>query len=74
MCDGNTVINYCVTIATKILLVYPKLKPSLKNINEFVVNANGQHFIPFDQNICRSKQDMKNGKRVLYILLKALLN
>jgi hypothetical protein len=33
------------------------------------------HFIPFDQNICRSKQDMKkNGKRVLYIVLKVTSN
>jgi hypothetical protein len=35
----------------------------------------GRHFIPFDQNICRSKQEMKkNGKRVLYIVLKVLSN
>jgi hypothetical protein len=35
----------------------------------------GEHVIPFDQNICRNKQDMKkNGKRVLYIVLKVLLN
>jgi hypothetical protein len=34
----------------------------------------GRHFILFDQNICRSKQDMKNGKRVLYIVLKVLSN
>jgi hypothetical protein len=30
----------------------------------------GGHFISFDQNICRSKQDMKKGKRVLYVLFK----
>ena len=35
----------------------------------------GGHFIPFDQNICRSKQDMeKKGKRVLHILLKVFSN
>jgi hypothetical protein len=32
------------------------------------------HFIPFDQNICTSKQDMKNGKRVLYVVLNVLSN
>jgi hypothetical protein len=31
----------------------------------------GGHFIPINQNICRSKQDMENnGKRVLHIVLK----
>jgi hypothetical protein len=35
----------------------------------------GGHFIPFDQNICRSKQDMKKpGKRVLYIVIYSLRN
>jgi hypothetical protein len=35
----------------------------------------GGHFIPFDQNICRSKQDMeKNDKRVLHIVLKVFSN
>ena len=35
----------------------------------------GGHFIPFDQNICRSKQDMeKNGIRVLHIVLKVFSN
>jgi hypothetical protein len=36
----------------------------------------GGHFIPFDQNICRSKQDMKKTvrERVLYTVLKVLSN
>ena len=35
----------------------------------------GQHFIPFDQNFCTSKRDMKKtGKRVLFIVLKVLSN
>jgi hypothetical protein len=35
----------------------------------------GGHFIPFDQNICRSKQDMeKNDIRVLHIVLKVFSN
>jgi hypothetical protein len=38
-------------------------------------NEDGGHFIPFDQNICRSKQDMKKpGKRVLYIVIYSLRN
>ena len=33
------------------------------------------HFIPFNQIICRSKQDIcKNGKRIFYIVLKVLSN
>jgi hypothetical protein len=41
----------------------------------FYKNEDGGHFIPFNQNICRSKQDMKTrGKRVLYIVLKVLSN
>jgi hypothetical protein len=36
----------------------------------------GGHFIPFDQNICRSKQDMKKTvrERVLYTVLKVISN
>jgi transcriptional regulator of met regulon len=34
----------------------------------------GGHFNPFDQNICRSKQDRKKTVRVLYIVLKVLSN
>jgi hypothetical protein len=35
----------------------------------------GGHFIPFNQNIGRSKQEMKEyGKWVLYIVLKVLSN
>jgi hypothetical protein len=40
----------------------------------YTKNEDGGHFISFDQNICKSKQDMKNGKRILYIVLKVLSN
>jgi hypothetical protein len=33
-------------------------------------SEDGGHFVPFDQNICRSKQDIKNGKILLYTVLK----
>ena len=35
-------------------------------------SEDGGHFVPFDQNICRSKQDIKNGKILLYTVLKVL--
>ena len=38
----------------------------------YIKIEDGGHFIPFDQNICRSKQDMKNRKRVLCVVLKVL--
>jgi hypothetical protein len=34
----------------------------------------GGHLIPFNQYGCRSKQDIKNGIRVLYIVLKIIPN
>jgi hypothetical protein len=30
-------------------------------------NEDGGHFIPFDQNICRSKQDMKKTVKEYHI-------